>query len=407
MPMAELAHRWSELLLRDVGVAGSWQPTQAVASSGSLLRPPASQEQVAAVERRLGRELPPSYREFLLVSDGAFGDLYGVTMRDLDRGVEPAGPQSDVAGVAFLPAADLRWLRDDMPWFAELCEEEAEDDGDGRATRDGQEVWPWAPFARGLVIATDKGPGTTCLVPFDDAGEWQVWNIHKETSEAYLSFRSLLEHMVAAREPVETVDVAEQVIAHALAGESWAWQRMSRIAAPDAAPLLVALVEQGTLVAQAAQGLGRIGTDEAVGALERLRPVGAEQALVRAGTDRAREVLAAWELFTGLDLLGDPRAPEIAARRLAHPAEEPPTLVAAAAGVLGRSGDASYVPLLRTLTDAADPFVVVSTAYALVQLGEQEGRQILADHAAREEGAFRYARGLLERIDAAARGGLA
>ena len=32
--------------------------------------PPASEERIAAMEERLGRRMPPSYREFLAVSDG-------------------------------------------------------------------------------------------------------------------------------------------------------------------------------------------------------------------------------------------------------------------------------------------------------------------------------------------------
>lgn len=403
MSMAELARRWSDLLLADADVLGPWQPTRDVVASGSLLRPPASEEQIADVERRLGRELPPSYREFLLVSDGAYGDLRGVTMWDLDRGAESAPPESDVVGVGFLPVADLRWLRTERLWEAELCEDTAMDardgDGDGRATQDGQEVWPWRAFADGLIIAPDKGPGTTCLVPFDGTDEWQVWEISKECSEAYLSFRSLLEHMVAAREPVETADVAEHVIAHALLGEPWAWKRLSRITAPDAVPLLVALIEGGRLEPRATEGLGRIGTDEAVDAIERLRPSGATQALIRAGTGRARDVLAAWGCYHELDLLGDPRAPELAARHLAQLAGQPTHSDSAAAKVLGRSGDASHVPVLRTLTEAADPFVVVSAAYALIQLGEPDGRRLLAEHAAGDDRARWHARSLLERLD--------
>lgn len=189
------------------------------------------------------------------------------------------------------------------------------------------------------------------------------------------------------------------MIAHALLGEPWAWKRLSRITAPDAVPLLVALIEGGKLEPRATEGLGRIGTDEAVDALERLRPRYAAQALVSAGTERARDVLAAWGCYHELDLLGDPRGPELAARHLAQLAGQPTYSDAAAAAVLGRSGDVSHVPLLRTLSEAADPFVVVSAAYALIQLGEPEGRHLIVEHAAREDGARWYARGILERLD--------
>ncbi|MCZ9339062.1 SMI1/KNR4 family protein, partial [Streptomyces sp. TRM76130] len=32
--------------------------------------PPASEERITAMEKRLGRRMPPSYRQFLQVSDG-------------------------------------------------------------------------------------------------------------------------------------------------------------------------------------------------------------------------------------------------------------------------------------------------------------------------------------------------
>ena len=37
----------------------------------SILRPPASEAAIAALEARLGTTLPPSYRAFLAISDGA------------------------------------------------------------------------------------------------------------------------------------------------------------------------------------------------------------------------------------------------------------------------------------------------------------------------------------------------
>ncbi|QKW18071.1 SMI1/KNR4 family protein [Kitasatospora sp. NA04385] len=90
---------------------------------------PASETEVAAAEARLGRPLPPSLREFLLVTDG---------WRD-------AGPFIQrVAG-----AAELDWLRDtpERHWidiWAELAgltgDDRAEDDedGDGDGDEDGE-----------------------------------------------------------------------------------------------------------------------------------------------------------------------------------------------------------------------------------------------------------------------------
>lgn len=206
--MALLAQRWSDLLLEfDHPQEGLL--TRAARSSGSLLRPPASEADVIAAEQRLGCWLPPSYRRFLAVSNGAYGDLYGPsrsTAGTEDQAEVPL-PGSATPGIGFLPVQEVGWLRDVDPQLAGLYAVAGSPGGPGRpASRDGEEPRSWVPFADGLVIATDKQPGTTCLVPFPGQLEWQVWNIHKETAVAYLSFESLLIAMVADREPVTTLD---------------------------------------------------------------------------------------------------------------------------------------------------------------------------------------------------------
>ncbi|MET0788395.1 MAG: SMI1/KNR4 family protein [Cellulomonas sp.] len=393
-PMSALAQRWSELALADVPLGG--MATRAARESGSLLREPATEEQVREVEARLGRRLPPSYREFLLVSDGAFGDLYGATCVYSEDGFEEAPPESSVVGVGLLPVADLRWLRDAHPATAALyagiggpCEP---------VTHDFADPWPWAPFADGLVIDTDKAPGQTCLVPFAGLEEWQVWNIHKETSEAYVSFRSFLEYQVALREPIESVDELRAVIERASSGDYVATRRLSRTTAPDAVPVLAELVDPRFGV-QPALGLGRIGTPEAIAALVRLLPAGVEEALALAGTDQARDVLADWGEFHLLSLLGDVRGAEIAASRLVEvPSALLPGQVNSAVRVLGRAGDPRFVePLLALVPD--DDWTELGIAHALARLGAPEGRERL-DVLARGDGPMkRAARLSLERLE--------
>ncbi|HVU00574.1 MAG TPA: SMI1/KNR4 family protein [Polyangiaceae bacterium] len=49
-------------------------------NDGLVPNPPATEESLAAAERRIGRALPPSYREFLLRHDGWPRFLYGATL---------------------------------------------------------------------------------------------------------------------------------------------------------------------------------------------------------------------------------------------------------------------------------------------------------------------------------------
>ena len=64
----ELLTRWNSDLLSDPELTDSL-PSKAVAS-GWLGSPGATEEQITAAEMRLGASLPPSYREFLKVSNG-------------------------------------------------------------------------------------------------------------------------------------------------------------------------------------------------------------------------------------------------------------------------------------------------------------------------------------------------
>ena len=242
--------------------------------------------------RFVGRSLP-SYREFLLVSDGAYADLLGATRVHAPGGRESAGSQTHVIGAGFLPSSNLRWLRDVNDWQADLYAADTADDADApneTPVVDGEERWPWTPVADGLVIAVDRAPGTTCLVPVDGAQEWQVWDIDKEISGVFVSFRSMLEYQLEIRTPVPTIDEARGIIERARSGDLRATLRLAWIMAPEAVPLL-AEIERGH---HAALGLGRIGSDEAVETLSTRRSPAAEQALVIAGSDRAQDVLAAW-----------------------------------------------------------------------------------------------------------------
>lgn len=378
-PLAEVVTRWSELVLADV--APGQTPTRAVRDTGSVLRPPASEDDVAATERRIGRQLPPSYREFLLLSDGAYADLHGVRLVHAHTGRERAPRESDVVGVMLLPVGDLRWLRDVDPFMASLCE--ADDDEPDPVVVDGHDAWPWTPFASGLVIGVDHGPGTTCLVPVDGADEWQVWHVAKETSQVFVSFRSFLEHEVEIREPVTTVAETLTLIERARQGQHRASRRLARVTTPDAVDVLVPLLgDRAARADHAVLALGRIGTDEAVDALRRLRPQGAEHALMLAGTDRARDALADWGRVGELAALGDPRGVRLAVERLRTGAPGATRdQVNEAIRVLQDSDDAAHADVLLPYLDG-EPLTEFLATLALACLGAPAGRPRLEQIAA-------------------------
>jgi SMI1 / KNR4 family (SUKH-1) len=383
-PMAELAARWSELLIAELPANESL--TVVARATGSLLREPATEADIAAAEQRLGRALPPSYREFLLVSNGAFGDDYGPTLVDDRLDPEAPSPESAVVGVGFLPVQDIVWLRDADPDYARLLADLTDLGPYAPVSGDGVEPPGWTPFADGLVIATDKAPGATVLIPFGDEPDWQLWNIHQETATGYLSFGSFLASAVREREPLHLslVDVAWLIDGPA---EQW-WTRVQRlrlVETPKAVPLLIAALHRGenqprirehrNIARAAGTALGRIGTHEAVAALLAAELDLAVDGLKIARTPAALDAIAATGDYLTLEELGDPRAARMAAAALSTPDAIGPQV---AAGVVGRSRNSAYTPdlaaaYMRANTDSER----LAFACALSDLGSSLGETYL------------------------------
>ncbi|MGV9703071.1 SMI1/KNR4 family protein [Streptomyces sp. NPDC003483] len=140
---------------------------------------PASEAEVAAAEARLGRRLPPSLREFLLVTNG---------WRDAGNFIYR------LAG-----AAELEWLRDtdDRTWieaWEDLAEDDVEEDEDGEEPFEVQEA---KVLARCLRLSLE-GDAAVMLLDPDDVdvdGEWAAYWLASwsgEGPERYDSFHGLM-----------------------------------------------------------------------------------------------------------------------------------------------------------------------------------------------------------------------
>ncbi|MEF3113699.1 SMI1/KNR4 family protein [Streptomyces chrestomyceticus] len=112
--------------------------------------PPASEERIAAMEERLGRRMPPSYREFLKVSDG--WQHAGGFVRLL-------------AGIT-----GARW-HNNGSGLADMFEEYLDDDA-GPAERRAADIW-----RRGLQLDVVSDITHVLLDPedVDEDGEWAVY----------------------------------------------------------------------------------------------------------------------------------------------------------------------------------------------------------------------------------------
>ncbi|MEU0388406.1 SMI1/KNR4 family protein [Streptomyces chartreusis] len=112
--------------------------------------PPAAEERIAAMEERLGRQLPPSYREFLEVSDGwrhAGGFVW------LLAGTQDAHWHNNASGLS------------DM--YAEYLDEDATP----------EERWEADLWRRALQLDVESDATYVLLDPedVDDSGEWAVY----------------------------------------------------------------------------------------------------------------------------------------------------------------------------------------------------------------------------------------
>jgi hypothetical protein len=151
---------------------------------GSVLRVGAAEVDVVAAERRLDVTLPPSYRSFLLLSDGADAGVLGA-----DRVERFYGEHRS----AFCGVGSLRPLSDHVDWlvpqwleaFADVADQQKPPSADGPS-----QVFDFAPGLSALALTEPQQDGTLALVPFP--GEWQVWDFQHSEVTGYVSFAQYL-----------------------------------------------------------------------------------------------------------------------------------------------------------------------------------------------------------------------
>lgn len=158
------------------------------ALGGAVARfPPASEYRIVALEERLGRRMPPSYREFLKVSDGwrhAGGFVW------LLAGTEDARWHNDASGLA------------DM--FEEYLDEDA-----GPEERREVDIW-----RRGLQLDVESDITHILMDPedVDEDGEWAVYtwaSWRAAPPERHADFLAFMQDMHRELQPAVTPERRE------------------------------------------------------------------------------------------------------------------------------------------------------------------------------------------------------
>jgi hypothetical protein len=148
--------------------------TSEVAASGWLGFPPATEEQVAAVESRLGVALPPSYRAFLSATNGwrfprpFISRLWSTEELDWLAAVDQEGIEAWRSGEEYIEQGPL--LVPSVP-DAEYFRYDA----DGVATGDMR-----SEYLQGALLISEReynGTGVYLLNPrvVTPDGEWEAW----------------------------------------------------------------------------------------------------------------------------------------------------------------------------------------------------------------------------------------
>ncbi|HLS78162.1 MAG TPA: SMI1/KNR4 family protein [Nocardia sp.] len=162
--------RWSE---ERIGCAEPGEPDEQIVREGRLGFAPATPEEVAAAEARIGLPLPPSYREFLLTTNGwRMAGEFVTRMRTTTE----LGRLHDLEP---LWEKHFGWCFDPEPGVADEN-----------------------PFTRGLLISAEADSGILFLDPgdVDESGEWAAYSMFSwqpGPPRRFPSFTALMQHLYA------------------------------------------------------------------------------------------------------------------------------------------------------------------------------------------------------------------
>ena len=194
----ELIDRWDRLV-----VATSDDPPK------TFLKPPATEAEIGALEAKIGTPLPPTYRAFLAISNGAdafpiWGDVSAQSVLARPTGLRDAATvdwirNGDGMTVRIWTAPDMVWWQvdpDDHPLYVRLVPEreyllpEIGEVPEGGGEKGGH-------FRNVLEVSSCIDGYATYLNPLvvDADGEWEAWDFGTKTVGAvrYRSFRALIE----------------------------------------------------------------------------------------------------------------------------------------------------------------------------------------------------------------------
>ena len=177
-----LVAAWDRKMVSGVDARG---PAAEIRVRESVLRPPATAEAIGAAEEGLGRRLPPSYRAFLEISDGAHASMIGPEVRAMER--HGFLPVAEIGPARELDAEHLELWTGDIVGMTDPAH------AHGPIADGPIEVRHSLPALDGVLVSRPVGTFRAILVPRPDTTEWELWDFGASEILAHRSFADLLE----------------------------------------------------------------------------------------------------------------------------------------------------------------------------------------------------------------------
>lgn len=237
--MGPLLRQFDERVRRDVSsFSGLIAPA---ASRGSVLRDPASEIDVQAVEERLGVRLPPSYRAFVLISDGAYASALGAELDDEGLGRHGLVPVSEVQRTIDGDELGVSIWCDRVPELNDPANDSVPVAGDARP------VTYYSRYRDGLLISHIwNGTSRLALVPRPGNEEWALWDFHWEGAFAHPSFADFIQWYLAKPDQRPRPELADDYVATFTAGRAYTLDHLAEVGDPRAQELAAAALRSGS-----------------------------------------------------------------------------------------------------------------------------------------------------------------
>jgi hypothetical protein len=269
---------------------------------GSVLRAAASEDDIRRAEERLAATLPPSYRSFLLMSDGAYASALGAEIQY---------PFADVRH-GLLRVSDIELTVNADPIGVDVwCDQipELNDPANDVPSKPGepQDVGYYAPYRDGVVIThIHNGTNRLALVPRDGEEEWELWDFAWEGATGHASFADFLWWYVGRPERRRPQPEDADALASTFrTSGTWTLDNLAELGDTRVFELARECVESGRFCQDVARLLGQMAAPEGLPLLRELYRSNAEW-VVRVQTLGALEQAHAEDLDEFLhDALND------------------------------------------------------------------------------------------------------